>query len=160
MQYTCSIILPLITLVAFKPLNLLEEPVPPQNVIVTLESLTTVDASRLTNIFISSRCSYNYLLCETGFIFLLLIIAVSGCFYPSVVSKFAPILPVSRVIISAVGQKKKMLNCQCPSEGSLLPSELIAIFFHSVESVAKYCSQTGNMRHHRITHSVKQLSKL
>ena len=36
--------------------------------------------------------------------------------------KFAPILPMRRAIISAVG--KKSLDCQCQNQASLLPSQL------------------------------------
>ena len=60
---------------------------------------------------------------------------------PSAAGKCILILPVSWVVISAVGKKKKRkkkcLACQHHEQASLLPSLLFPFSFHSVDSVIK-----------------------
>ena len=45
-------------------------------------------------------------------------------FNPSAAEKCALILPMSQVVISAVGKEKKCLECHCQKQASLLPSQI------------------------------------
>ena len=68
-----------------------------------------------------------FVYCYTAFCFIFgkNLLRLATPLTPFGAGKFAPILQVSQAIISAVGKKKKKLNCQCQKQASLLPSQLL-----------------------------------